>query len=239
MEIELRRGISHARNRCVALAADCELICFIDDDEVARPRWLSELLSAIDRYQADVVTGPVDSAFESPPPDWVAQGRFFDRSRLKTGTLLDTAKTGNVIIRKAILDRVPGPFDHRFALTGGEDAFLFMRMHQQGARILWCDEAVAIEYVPEGRVRLPWIVKRAFRTGSTITRIERILQPAGRDRLIRICKGFGKITIGTAALPIRAGKGRAGIVLCLCEIAYGAGCIAGCIGYCYQVYRDA
>ena len=57
--VEPGRGVSHVRNQCVAQARG-DWLAFIDDDEEARPDWLSQLLSAQQRYSADVVLGPVN-----------------------------------------------------------------------------------------------------------------------------------------------------------------------------------
>lgn len=239
VNIEPRRGISHARNRCVALASGCDLIAFIDDDETAEPDWLSALLSTMEQFHADVVTGPVLSVFESTPPQWILDGRFLDRDRFRTGAELETAKTGNVLIRKSLLDHVNGPFDHRFALTGGEDALLFMQLQSMGARLVWCDEAVVNEVIAGNRLNVKWTARRAFRLGNTITRCERIVNPAARGSFARAAKALGKIVIGIAAFPIRAPRGRAGAASSLRDIAYGIGCLVGFTGYGYQEYRDA
>src|SRR5438132_450140 len=56
--VEATPGIAAARNAAIALACDRGAIAFIDDDEVPAPNWLSELLDAQVRYDADVVAGP-------------------------------------------------------------------------------------------------------------------------------------------------------------------------------------
>ena len=57
---EPRRGISYARNRCLdEVAADCDFIAMIDDDEIPDPDWLEQLLEAQEHSGADVVEGRV------------------------------------------------------------------------------------------------------------------------------------------------------------------------------------
>jgi len=52
-------GIPFAREKSVQLAWDDDALIFVDDDEVAPPGWLAELLRAWRSTGADVVTGPV------------------------------------------------------------------------------------------------------------------------------------------------------------------------------------
>jgi len=113
---EERRGISYARNTAIAsTSADVDFIAFIDDDEIADPAWLDELLHAEKVHDADVVTGCVLSHFTDEMPDWIRRGAFFDRERYVTGQPLTWARTGNVLIRKSIFDFL-GMFDERFSL---------------------------------------------------------------------------------------------------------------------------
>ena len=55
---EKRPGVAFARNAGMARASG-ELIAFLDDDEEAPAGWLAALLAARDRFDADVVFGPV------------------------------------------------------------------------------------------------------------------------------------------------------------------------------------
>jgi hypothetical protein len=41
-----------------------------------------------------------------------------------------------------------GPFDPAFGRTGGEDSMLFRRLDESGSRMVWCDDAPALEFVP-------------------------------------------------------------------------------------------
>ena len=113
---------------------------FIDDDEVPSPEWLKHLAACQQAYGADVVSGPVIPHFMSEVPQWITAGRFFERPRYATGTVLPEARTGNVLIRMEVFHRI-GLFDDRFALTGGEDMDFFVRLYESGGLIFWADEA--------------------------------------------------------------------------------------------------
>ena len=118
------------RNKAVEIAAGfADALVFIDDDEVPSPEWLKHLVACQQAYGADVVSGPVIPHFMSEVPQWIST-----REILRETSLRDRhgrcrwARTGNVLIRMEVFDRI-GLFDDRFALTGGEDSDFFMRLY--------------------------------------------------------------------------------------------------------------
>ncbi|MDP8961820.1 MAG: glycosyltransferase, partial [Actinomycetota bacterium] len=57
---EPRRGIPFARNAAVRYAlSEAHYLAFVDDDEIVSRDWLDRLLDGLERYRADVATGPV------------------------------------------------------------------------------------------------------------------------------------------------------------------------------------
>lgn len=165
---EATPNIAIARNAAVA-AAQGEWIVFIDDDELPDPGWITSLIQAQRDYQADAVFGPVLPRYTASTPAWIQQGNFFYRRRFKTGTVITThdARTGNVLIRRACLLAIDGPFDTSFGRTGAEDTMLFRDMIALGAKFVWCDEATVSEEVPASRANLAWLLKRSYRLGQT------------------------------------------------------------------------
>ena len=121
--VEPRRGISWARNTALRLAQrHGEWIAFIDDDEIADPAWLDELLAAVEEYGVKVVTGPVLRPLPETTAAWLRKGRFFELRRTASGTRENGARTGNVLFHRDVLGDDPEPFEGRFALTGGGTA---------------------------------------------------------------------------------------------------------------------
>jgi len=234
-EIEPSRGIAFARNRTVRMAGQCDYIAFVDDDEVTSEGWLDELLYAQSHYDADVVVGPVIPAFDYKPPPWIVRGRFFERPRHLTGTPISYGRTGNVLISRRALDRVHGPFDQEFALSGSEDTVLFKQLLRYGARIVWCDEAQVTEINPASR-NLWWLLKRSFGTANAHVFCERA-SGVTLCRPISALKGFILVTCGIFAfipsLIISAEK----TVWACSLIAKGLGQIAGAVNIRHQQYR--
>lgn len=85
--VEPRTGLSHARNRALAWAAEvgAEVLAFVDDDAIAEPGWYE----ALERRWAEApdavacIGGPIRPRFEVEPPPW-----YSDRIR-HVLTLLD------------------------------------------------------------------------------------------------------------------------------------------------------
>jgi succinoglycan biosynthesis protein ExoM len=77
---------------------------------------------------------------------------------------------GNVILRGEQLRRQNGPFDVGYGLMAGEDGDLLVRMANNGARIVWCDEALVREPVEAKRLSLRWLLQRALGGGQEFAR---------------------------------------------------------------------
>ena len=186
-------NISLARNLSVKSASG-KFIVIVDDDEVPNPDWISNLIAVQSKFNADVVFAPVLPEYSYGVPRWVIDGGYFDRRRFKTGTVVDhkDARSGNVLIRRSILDSEintsendTGPFDASFGKSGGEDSMLFRQLSLRGALMVWCDEAPVFEYVPLERACASWLLKRSYRTGQIFLRTE-----------LTVIDGWGKILHG-------------------------------------------
>jgi GT2 family glycosyltransferase len=236
--VEPRRGIPFARNASVAAAGDTDFLVFVDDDEVPEPGWLEELLRVLRATGADVVAGPALPYFDGAVPDWVVKGKFFERARFATGAPVAPAfvATNNVLVRREALEALDGPFDERYAMSGGSDTNLSIRLHRAGSRAVWADEALVHDRIPASRARGAWILQRAFRFGNTLALCERDLDPSARTRLVRIVKGGGNVVQGLLLLPL-AVLGRHALVEALRRVCRGAGMLLGTLGLRYQEYR--
>jgi glycosyltransferase involved in cell wall biosynthesis len=236
--IEPERGIASARNRAVQLAGDVDFIAFIDDDEVADSHWLDELLYAQNNFDFDVVNGPVIPKFEQSVPAWVLKGRFHNRRRLLTGTKINWANTGNVLIKTSWLHAVPGPFNEKLNLTGGSDTLFSSQIYRMGAKMVWSDEAIVEEYNPPGRLSANWILKRSFRLGIGTSTIEKMVAQSLMVTMPRFLKGVLHILFGfLLLLPASIFRGYAGYIRSLMYISTGLGEISGLIGISYKEYK--
>jgi succinoglycan biosynthesis protein ExoM len=236
--VEPVRNIALARNRGVAeaLRRGADWIAFVDDDETVASDWLERLLATQARYAADVVAGTVRWRLSERAPRWISEGRFFETADLPTGQPVTIAFTNNVLVRASLLAGERGPFREEFGRSGGSDSQLFMRLHRQGARMVWDSEARVEERVPESRSTAAWVLRRAFRVGNAAYRCERSLGPLGRP-VTRLAKGAARLGAGAAlALPSLA-LGPARVMRALWNVSYGMGILAAAAGYRYVEYR--
>jgi succinoglycan biosynthesis protein ExoM len=160
------KNISLTRNKAVKEAKG-EYIAFIDDDEIADKDWLKNLYSAINDYNADAVFGKVISYFDEATPLWIRNTFLYNRPEPATGSVAEVTRSGNCMIKSSLIKNIPGPFDTRYGLSGGEDTHLFISLSKRGAKYVNCFEAITYEYVPAERSTYKWLIKRAFRTGNT------------------------------------------------------------------------
>jgi succinoglycan biosynthesis protein ExoM len=233
---EKRRGIPFARNTALAsVHPDATMAAFVDDDERVEPEWLEELVLARERYDADVVAGPVISIFEDSIPDWIRPS--FDRPRRPTGTRIEQAGTGNVLLRHRLLQEGGYRFRETNPLGGGEDSRLFQRMNQAGAVLVWCDEAVVYETVPASRASIGWVLRRAYRVGTTRSACERELYGSVAVGALRIGKATGRIAQGLLMLPLGVLGGPRTLVRAGRHIAWGLGNLAGLLKRAPKDYR--
>ena len=146
-------------------------------------------MNTLEKYSADAVFGRIISNFTVEAPKWIQKCYIFNRTTSKTGTAAKSAVTGNCIIKSSVLKNIEGPFDPKYGLTGGEDTKLFSILHKKNAKFISCYEAIVIENIPGERTKLPWLFKRAFRTGNIYSRVEIDLEKKNR-MMLRIKHGL-------------------------------------------------
>lgn len=241
---EPRPGIAAARNRAIELSQHADVLVFIDDDELPTDRWLECLVDQWRGSGAAAVAGPVLSRFTAPVDPWIVAGGFFARRRRPTGTRLEGAATNNLLLDLSRLRAHNLRFDDAFGLTGGSDTMLTHALVERGEPIVWCDEAVVVEEVPESRTTRSWVLRRHFRAGTVWSRVALALSGSsarrGWRRVDLTLRCGTKVVTGTASWALgrllgdlrREATGAR-------DVASGAGGLLGAYGYQYVEYRRA
>ncbi len=201
--LESRPGISYARNTAIEHARFADFLAFLDDDEECSPEWLDEMLTVQAAYHAQIVAGPVLPHFESLPPQWLLDGRFYQRRRHATGTPLTSVGAGNVLIGSRVLHAMaPNWFDPRYSLTGGEDTHFFRRCASLGFPVIWADDAIAYESVPASRISSRYLISRARNGANQWTRVEFDLHPTVTGLGSRLAVGMLRVLQGSAVAVV-------------------------------------
>ncbi|WP_431278370.1 glycosyltransferase family 2 protein [Leifsonia poae] len=240
--VEAHPGISAVRNRALDEASGSRLLAFIDDDEHPHDGWLEHLLRTWqERNRPAAVSGRVVASFAGPLDPWLQAGSFYVRRSMPTGTPIDVAAAGNLLLD---LDQVRSAgvrFADDLGLSGGEDTLFSRELHASGARMVWCDESVITDIVPLDRMTRRWVLKRAWSHGNSASVLRVRLAGGGLRALVaraasvvggavRIVGGALRWAFGmlTRSLRHQARGARA--------MWRGGGMVQGAAGVVYQEY---
>lgn len=224
---EPANGLSFARNRALEESAEMDLLAFLDDDEVADAEWLFHMITAMDRYGADVVAGPVRPLLGKESPRWIEHGRFFASAPRHSGTPLAHVATDNVMMRPSVFRNFR--FDKSFNASGGEDTHFFLRVHGAGLRMVWADDACIGTWVPPERANARWIIGRAYSDASRYTHARLSLDSGPGTRASRLLRAGAGAATGSLML-LAAPFGRRYSVRALRQLARSVGTMAALCG---------
>jgi len=231
-------GLSSVRNFALAYARDgFDFLAMIDDDEFPSPEWLRELLRVQAATSADAVVGPVPHIVPREAPQWLRDGQFFALPVYADQATMTDGYSGNCLLDVSSVARLGVRFDPAMNFAGGEDLLFFRQLLRGGAKLVYAAGAVAEESIGPERLTADYIIRLNYRRGNTLSLCDRRLGAGPRGGAVRAAKACARIARGCASIVPRAiANGRAGGVAALCDIAHGAGSIAGLFGHTYQAY---
>lgn len=207
--IEPRPGNCQAANRAFGEARqrfpEAEFVLMIDDDEIADPRWLSEIVGAARATGADIVGGPVLPRFPEGAPARLAEHPIYWPAYDRTGPVEQIWGSGNFLIRRDAYSRLDNPdFDLAYNFLGGGDNDFFTRCRRAGLKFYWANEARITETVPAGRLKSRWMIQRGLRLGAINYRVERSTRGALGSFLRSLA--HGPLALWRAARLLLQGK---------------------------------
>ena len=180
--IEPRQGNCHAINAAFETALQmfpaATSLLMIDDDEIASPDWLEQMIRTADSTGANIVGGPVFPEFDDERKRGLRRHPAFAPAYDASGPVPVIYGCGNCLIRRSVFTRLGTPaFDLRFNFLGGGDTDFFYRCMRLGLHFHWAAEAVISETVPQSRTSLKWLVTRGLRIGAINYHVQRKATP--------------------------------------------------------------
>ncbi|WP_062267601.1 glycosyltransferase [Endozoicomonas arenosclerae] len=186
------RNISIARNACLNnLAAD--YLIFIDDDEEVSEGWLSAMLVKAESTDAQVVFGPVMAIYPEICPEWMKHCDLHTTKPDYEEGVIKTGYTGNTLLDMRSEFIRGEAFSLSLGQTGGEDTEFFFRLFKKGAKLVYEENAVAYEEVPENRAKLSWLIKRRYCAGQSHG--QRLIADRNNTSAIELSKAGVKVLI--------------------------------------------
>lgn len=182
--IEYEEGLSPARNHGITLAK-ADILVFIDDDALAEPTWLEELLKTYCEHpDAAVVGGKIRLFWEGDVPGWLHPALYGYLGELDYGEGVFPIQTnqrlggGNFSIKKSWLEKCGG-FSHQLgrnhkSLLSGEETELFIRVWDQGGQCYYNSEAIVMHPAPLHRMNKQFFRQRVYWGARSEARIDRI-----------------------------------------------------------------
>jgi glycosyltransferase involved in cell wall biosynthesis len=214
---EPRKGAHFARNTG-ALAANGSILYFTDDDMLAEPTMLREIVGGfdIDPHVASV-TGKVLPKWETEPPVWVLEhcrNELLSLLDLGEATIVSDEDPGvfscHQAVRKEVFMAAGGfnPDTNADLFTGDNETGLNIKIRQLGHRFAYVGSAVTHHIIPASRMTQKYLNGRMADQGFCDSYTQfRALHP-GKGRLARRMLAhsvLGGLTVVKAAVHRAAG----------------------------------
>jgi succinoglycan biosynthesis protein ExoM len=234
-------GIAAVRNRAIDEAAGARLLAFIDDDERPLESWLAALVDTWERTGAAAVSGRILAEYAGELDPWIRAGDFFVRRSMPTGTPIDVAAAGNLLLDLDQVRDLGVRFSAALGLGGGEDTLFSRTLARAGGRMVWCDESAAVDRVPLQRMTRAWVLTRAWSHGNAavLTELRLASGPSARVRLrvLGTVRGLLRVAAGAArwgwGVLVRSHRHQARGLRAVCR---GAGMAGAACGVVYEEY---
>lgn len=171
-------GLSTARNRGVQ-ESSAEIIAYLDDDAVAEPYWLRELLKAYaENERLGVAGGRVTLLWpdEITPPVWISKDMMACLGAYDLGQeIVNITEPGltprglNYSLRRSFLEEIGG-FDAQLGRVGkkllsNEELVMTELALAKGWQVQYLPKALVAHNVAEERLQRNWFMKRSWWQG--------------------------------------------------------------------------
>jgi len=183
-------GISAARNHGIERATG-DVVAQIDDDAIADPNWIEELVSVYESTDAIAVGGKMTPAWVAGKPGFLPEEFYWligvtHRGFAEPGEEVRNTFGSNISFRREVITELGG-FDPNVGRKGdaeiqADESELCTRLRQEfGRGVVYNPDAKVAHKVFDYRTNPVWLIKRAFWQGYSKRALETLLPDAGRD----------------------------------------------------------
>jgi len=178
------KGEANSRNRAVR-ESQGKWIALIDDDEIAEPCWLKEMVSTATSHNADCVGGRMRLLL---PDDSDAKiigtvRKLLGETSIPKKHTYNGPGGGNALINKKIFDEIGG-FDISM-IYGGTDQDFFRRARKKGYSFVHATNAVVFHIIPSNRLKPNYLRLTGRRCGKDVAYFD--LREKGVITVLYIC----------------------------------------------------
>lgn len=171
--IELKLGLSHARN-CGAELARSEYLLYMDDDAIAPSEYFEQILPLLETHKPDILGGPIYPYYLVPKPRWFRDEWEIRRYAKRSGFATTGGISGsNYVIRRDLLKQL-GMFDPSLGMRGnelglGEDRKVLETYRNtvplEKQRVYYALECPMLHLTPAAKLHPGYIARRHFAAG--------------------------------------------------------------------------
>lgn len=184
-------GLLESRNRGVKIASG-DIVAFIDDDAIAEKNWIEELVKMYEDG-AIAVGGKIKPLWLSKKPKWLPEEFYWMIGATYLGfpeeiTEVRNTFGSNLSFRKDVFVELGG-FNPKMGgikgsrmLQGGETELCERMGKKYGKGVIYNPNAVVYHKIFQNRIKIKFLVKRAFWQGYSKAIMEHIVRNIGEER---------------------------------------------------------
>lgn len=175
--LEPRQGVHYARNSAAKIAQG-DILYFTDDDMIATPSLLTELVKVFDLDPLiGSATGKVIGKFAVQPPKWVKKHMINHHLSLTNEdepdeliiSKKDIVFSCHQAIKRDVFFRCGGfnPENTAGVWIGDGETGLGIRMQKEGYKFAYNPTSIIYHVIPESRTSLAYLIKRSGNQGNS------------------------------------------------------------------------
>ncbi|ADD04510.1 glycosyltransferase AglG [Natrialba magadii ATCC 43099] len=184
------RGVSYSRTRGAEIASG-DVVAFIDDDAVADPEWVEQLVQTYESTDAIAAGGRLVGDWRAGNP-WYLPAEFYwlvgvthpnfatHHEEVRNTFESNISFRRDVFLALGGFDPELGPTSDRYLHSEGAE--LCARMQERyGSGVVYNSNAVVEHKVFEHRIQPRWLLRRAFQQGYSKRLLESIVDDSGGE----------------------------------------------------------